>query len=40
MSYGLLSKETNSYDKTSDFHKNSLKNRINPNDNDSLRLLK
>ena len=37
---GLLSKETNSCHKTSGFHKNSLQNRNNPNDNASLRLLK
>ena len=37
---GLLSKETNSCDKTSGFHKNSLQNRSNPNDNASLRLFK
>ena len=30
---GVLSKETNSYHKTSGFHKNSLQNRNNPNDN-------
>ena len=32
MSHGFLSKETNSYHKTFDFHKNSLQNRNNPND--------
>ena len=40
MSHCLLSKETNSYQKTSDLHKNSLQHRNNPNDNVSLRLLK
>ena len=36
---GLLSKETNSYHKTSSFHKNSLQNRNNPNDNSSSVLV-
>ena len=37
---GLLSKETNSCHKTSGFHKNSLQNRNNPNDNTSLPILR
>ena len=40
MPHGLLSKETSSYHKTSDSHKNSLQNRNNPNDNASLQLPK
>ena len=40
MSHCLLSKETNSYHKTSNFHKNLLQHRNNPNGNVSLRLLK
>ena len=40
MSQGLLNKETKSYHKISDFHKNSLQNRNDQNDNASLRLLK